>query len=356
MLRTRIVSALGLMLAWSSLGVRADALPVAPTYYFIRQIPLPGDNGWDYLSIDEAARRLYVTRADHIDVIDIDHAAVTGTIDDTRGVHGFAIAPQLHQGFASDGQSSQVSIVDLKTRATLNRIPTGTGPDAIVFEPHHQEGYAFNGAGHSLTVFDALRGKVVATVALPGKPEFAAVDADAGRIYVNIEDQNLILGIDTTSHRTVALWQITPGESPSGLAIDTAHHRLFVGCRNQRMLMVDAQNGRVLASIPIGAHVDADVFDPGTQLAFASNGDGTLTIAQESSPQDLTPVQVVRTAVGARTMALDPVTHNVYLVTADFASPAPPAAQSPAQPAAPAAAVRATIVPGSVRVLVYGPK
>jgi DNA-binding beta-propeller fold protein YncE len=347
MLSTRTAFALGLALAWSSLMARADSLPAVPTYHFIRQISLPGDNGWDYLSIDAVARRLYVTRADHIDVIDVDHSAVVGSIDHTQGVHGFAIAHELNRGFASDGQSSQVSMVDLKTRSTVGRVPTGTEPDAIVYEPRHREGYTFNGAGHSATVFDALSGKVVATIALPGKPEFAVVDAQANRVFVNIEDQNLVVGIDTGSHKTAALWQITPGQSPSGLAIDTEHHRLFVGCRNRRMLMVDSQNGRVLASIPIGAHVDANVFDPGTQLAFASNADGTLTIAQERSLQQLMPVQVVPTHLGARTMALDPATHTLYLATADFAPP-------PAAPSVPAPQ-RTAIIPGSVRILVYGP-
>lgn len=205
MMPTRIAFALGLALAWSSLIARADSLPAVPTYHFVRQIPLSGDNGWDYLSMDAVARRLYVTRADHIDVIDVDHGALVGSIDNTQGVHGFAIAHELNRGFASDAQSSQVSMVDLKTRRTVGRVPTGTGPDAIVYEPHHREGYVFNGAGHSATVFDALSGKVVATIALPGKPESAVIDAQANRVYVDIEDQNLLLGIDTVSHKTATV-------------------------------------------------------------------------------------------------------------------------------------------------------
>jgi DNA-binding beta-propeller fold protein YncE len=346
-LQTALTCATAIALTRMSQAAPSGA-PSVPAYQFIRQIAVPGDSGWDYLSIDSKARRLYVTHADHVDVIDIDHSAIVGTIDNTRGVHGFAIAPELNRGFASDGDTAQVSIVDLTTRATIGRVATGTGPDAIVYAPRHKEGYAFNGAGHSATVFDAQSGKVVATVLLPGKPEFAVVDAQAARVYVDIEDKNLVLAIDTNSHKITALWQITPGENPSGLAIDPAHQRLFVGCRNQRMLMVDTVSGRVVTSTPIGAHVDANAFDPTTLLAFSSNGDGTVTIARESTPEELKPIQTLATQAGARTMALDPVTHHIYLVTADFALPAPTSGSS-------GGSQRPTIVPGTFRVLVYGP-
>jgi DNA-binding beta-propeller fold protein YncE len=339
---TRVV---GLTIA---LGACAGALAAPappPNYQFITQINLPGDSGWDYLSIDPAARRLYVTHGDKIDVLDIDRNQLVGSISDTPRVHGFAIAHELNRGFASDGQSSEVSVVDLKTLATVKRITTGTGPDAIVYNPHRNEVYTFNGGGNSSTVIDALSNKVVSTIVLPGKPEFAAVDPAADRIYANIEDKNLVIAIDGQSHRIAALWQISPGENPSGLAIDTAHHRLFVGCRNQKMLMVDSQSGAVLAMVPIGRFVDANVFDPQTQLAFSSNGEGTLTIAHEDGAAQLRVLQTVNTQIGARTMALDPKTHNVYLVTAE---------PSPAQAAA-GPARRPAMVPGSFRVLVYGP-
>jgi DNA-binding beta-propeller fold protein YncE len=331
-----------------ALGLSAAAVAApAPNYQFITQINVPGDTGWDYLSIDALARRLYITHGERIDVLDIDHNTLVGTIDETPGVHGFAIAPELKRGFASDGQSSEVSVVELNTLATLKRVTTGTGPDAIVFNPRRNEVYTFNGRGNSSTVIDAVSGKVVSTIVLPGRPEFAAVDPSADRIYANIEDKNLLIAIDAQSHRIVALWQISPGENPSGLAIDTAHHRLFVGCRNQKMLMVDAQNGSVVATVPIGAFVDANAFDPQTQLAFSSNGDGTLTVAHEDAPDRLSVVQSVKTQLGARTMALDPKTHNVYLVTADRAA-VPPDAQT-------GSAARPRMVPGSFRVLVFGP-
>lgn len=317
----------------------------APHYGFITQIRLTGDGGWDYLSIDSAARRLYVAHADHVDVVDIDHNTFVGRIADTPGVHGVAIAHQLARGYASDGQASQASIFDLNTLATIARVATGEGPDSIVYEAGRSEVYTFNGRGHSASVFDAQTGNVVATIALPGRPEFAVADAAAGRIYDNIEDKNLIVAIDVRSHAIVDQWPIAPGEGASGIAIDSAHHRLFVGCHNQRMLMIDAGNGRVMASVPIGAGVDANAFDPGTQLAFASTGEGTVTIAHEDSADKLSVVQTLQTQPGARTMALDPSTHNIYLATADLV-PAP-AGSPPGRPA---------IVPGSFRILVYGPE
>jgi DNA-binding beta-propeller fold protein YncE len=323
----------------------APAATDAPHYGFITQIHLAGDGGWDYLSIDAAARRLYVAHGDHVDVIDIDHNAPVGSIVDTPGVHDVAIAHQLGRAYVSDGQTSQASIVELNTLATIAHVITGDGPDTVVYEPTRNEVYTFNGRGHSATVFDAHSGNVIATIALPGRPEFAVADATTGRVYDNIEDKNLIVAIDVHSHQIVAQWPIAPGEGASSLDIDAAHHRLFVGCHNQQMLMVDAGNGRVIGSVPIGSGVDASAFDPGTQLAFSSTGEGTVTIAHEDSGEKLSVVQTLQTQPGARTMALDPSTHNIYLAVADRV---PAAAGSP--PGRPA------IVPGSFRILVYGPQ
>jgi DNA-binding beta-propeller fold protein YncE len=333
------------VLASGLLGASA-ATPPSPHYALITQIRLPGDGGWDYLSIDPAARRLYVAHGDHVDVIDIDHDTLVGSIPDTAGVHGVAIAHQLGRGFASDGQASQASVFDLNSLATIARVGTAAGPDAIVYEPRGKEVYTFNGRDQSATVFDALTGTVVATIALPGKPEFAAVEPDAGRIYDNIEDKDLVVAIDVRRHAIAQQWPIAPGASASGMGIDTVHHRLFIGCRNQRMLMLDAGTGRVIASVPIGTGVDANAFDAGTQLAFSANGEGTVTIAHEDTPERLRVVQTLRTQAGARTMALDPNSHNIYLATADFQSPA----------AGESAHSRPAIVPGSFRILVYGPQ
>jgi DNA-binding beta-propeller fold protein YncE len=318
-----------------------------PEYRFIGEIPVAGDTGWDYLSIDPAARRLYVTHGTHIVVIDLDAQKVVGDIGDTPRVHGFALAPDLGRGFSSNGDESKVSIVDLKSLGTVSKVATQENPDAIVYEPGHKEVYAFNGRGHSATVIGANSGAVVATIPLPGKPEFAAVDPAAGRVYVNIEDKNAILAIDTGSHQVVSTWPIAPGESASGMAFDAANHRLFVGCDNKLMLMVDSTNGKVVSSVPIGDGVDANAFDPQLHLAFSSNGEGNLTIAHEDSPQKLTVVQTVQTQKSARTMALDPNTHRVYVAAATFV-PAPKTA--PGEPRH-----RPATVPGSFKILVYGP-
>jgi DNA-binding beta-propeller fold protein YncE len=318
-----------------------------PEYRFIGEIPVAGDTGWDYLSIDPTARRLYVTHGTHIAVIDLDAQKVVGDIGDTPRVHGFAIAADLGRGFSSNGDEAKVSIVDLKSLGTVSKVATEENPDAIVYEPGHKEVYAFNGKGHSATVIGASSGAVVATIPLPGKPEFAAVDPAAGRVYVNIEDKNEILAIDTAAHKVVSTWPIAPGESASGMAFDAANHRLFVGCDNKLMLMVDSTNGKVVSSVPIGAGVDANAFDPQLHLAFSSNGEGNLTVAHEDSPQKLTVVQTVQTQKSARTMALDPNTHRVYLAAATFGPAPKPAPGEPRR--------RPPTVPGSFKILVYGP-
>jgi DNA-binding beta-propeller fold protein YncE len=340
---------LGWLSAGAMIGVSAQTFAAGkvPEYRSLGEIAVEGETGWDYLSIDPDARRLYVTHGTHIVVIDLDSQSVVGDIPDTPGVHGFAIARDLGRGFSSNGGESKVGVVDLKTLKIENRIATQEGPDAILFEPVHKEVYSFNGKAHSATVISATSGEVVATLPLPGKPEFSAVDPKAGRVFVNIEDKNEIVAIDSAQHQVVATWPIAPGESASGMAIDTAHHRLFVGCDNKLMLMVDSTTGKVISSVPVGSGVDANAFDPELQLAFSSNGEGTLTLAHEDSPQKLTVVQTVQTQKSARTMALDPRTHRVYLAAATF-GPAP-------EPVPGVPRHRPPIVPGSFKILVYGP-
>jgi hypothetical protein len=325
----------------------AHAADKSPQYRLLGDIPVGGDTGWDYLSIDADARRLYVTHGTHIAVIDLDAGRVVGDIPDTPGVHGFAIAHDLGRGFSSNGGEAKVSIVDLTSLKTLGKVGTQENPDAILYEPARHEVYAFNGRGHSATVIAAPSGEAVATIALPGKPEFAAADSTAGRVFVNIEDKNEIVAIDAQQHKVAATWPIAPGESASGMAFDPAHHRLFIGCDNNLMLMIDSSNGKVVGSVPIGAGVDANAFDPELQLAFSSNGEGTLTIAHEDSPQKLTVVQTLKTQLSARTMALDPRTHRIYVAAATLL-PAP-------KPAPGAPRHRPPTAPGSFKILVYGP-
>jgi DNA-binding beta-propeller fold protein YncE len=331
------------------LGVAGTAVPAAaqtPTYRFIREIPVGGEGGWDYLAEDPPAHRLYVSHGTSIVVIDAERGAVIGHIDSLPGVHGFAVAPELGLGFASNGRENTAAVVDLKTLTITRRVATGENPDAILYVPGFEEVYTFNGRGHSATVFEAKTGKVIATIPLSGKPEFAVFDPAAGRVYNNIEDQNEIVVIDAKTHAVVATWPIAPGEEASGLAIDLAHHRLFAVCGNQYMVMVNSTTGAVVDTVRIGGGADAARFDPATGLAFASNGEGTVTIAHEKTPDHLEVVQTLNTARSARTMTLDPLTHRIYLSAATYEPAAPADSGAPRQ--------RPRVVPGSFRVLVYG--
>ena len=233
----------------------------AGAYHLVTEIPVGGEGGWDYLSIDEGARRLYVSHATKVVVIDIEKNVIAGEIADTPGVHGVALAPELKRGFTSNGRENKSSIVDLATLKTLTKVDTGANPDAMLFEPGRQEVYMFNGRGQSATVFAAGSGQVLATIPLGGKPEFAAADSPAGRVYVNIEDKNEVAVIDTATHAVVAHWPIAPGEEASGLDIDLVHHRLFLGCSNAKLIVVDSTNGKVVADLPAGQGIDGAAFD-----------------------------------------------------------------------------------------------
>jgi len=316
------------------------------SYHLLKEIPVGGEGGWDYLSVDEANRRLYVSHATKVVVIDLDKEEVAGEIADTPGVHGLAPAPDLQRGVTSNGRENKASIVDLKTLATLSKVDTGQNPDGMLYEPSQQEVYLFNGRGQSATVIDLKAAKVIATVSLGGKPEFAQADPAAGRVYNNLEDKSEVVAIDIKKHEVVNRWPIAPGENASGMAIDLAHHRLFLGCGNRMMVMMDSTSGKVVATVPIGQGVDANAFDPGTQLAFSSCGDGTVTIAHEDAPDKLTVVQTLATERGARTMALDPKTHRIYLASAKFEAQPEQAPGAPRQ--------RPKVVEGSFKVLVYG--
>jgi YVTN family beta-propeller protein len=288
----------------------------------LREIPVGGASSWDYASVDPEGRRLYVSHGTEVAVIDLDKDTVAGVISNTPGVHGIAIAADLGRGVTSNGRENKAGIFDLKTLAPITKVDTGANPDGLVYEPGQHEVYLFNGRDNSATVIDVKNAKVVATVALGGKPEFPTADAQAGRVYDNLEDKSAVAVIDAKTHTLVGTWPAAPGEEPSGMAIDTVHHRLFLGCGNNLMVMMDSTSGKVVATVPIGPRVDANGFDPGTQLAFASCGDGTTTIAHEDSPDKLTVVQTLKTESGARTMTLDPTTHKLYLAVGQRNGPA----------------------------------
>jgi len=316
-------------------------------YQFATEISIGGEGGWDILTIDSGARRLYLSHASKVVVVDLVGNTVVGEIADTPGVHAFVAAPELRRGFSSNGKESKSSVVDLTTLKTTSKIDTGPNPDAIVYEPRHGEVYVFNHTGNSVTVINAKAATVSATIPLGGNPEFAVVDETAGRVYCNIEDKNEIAVIDVDKHEVVAHWPLAPGEGPSGIALDATHHRLFSGCHNKMMVMLDTESGKVVANVPIAAGVDGCAFDDANQLAFASCGDGTTVIAREEAPDKLAVVQSLKTERGARTMALDPKTHRIYLPSAQF--------QPPPSPSPGASPGRPTVVPDTLKLLVYGP-
>jgi DNA-binding beta-propeller fold protein YncE len=321
------------------------AMAAEPGYHLVNTYVLGGDGGWDYLSIDSSARRLYISRATHVIVLDADSGKPVGDIPDTPGVHGIALAPELGRGFISNGREGTVTIFDLKTLKAIAKVKAGENPDAILYDPASKRVFAFNGRSQNATAIDAAKGSVVGTIKLEGKPEFAVSD-EKGEIFVNIEDKSQIDAIDPAKLEVKASWPLAPCEEPSGLAMDRKHRRLFAGCDNKMMAVVDADTGKVIATPAIGDGVDANAFDSGTGLAFASCGEGVLTVVHEGSPTKFSVLENVSTQPGARTMALDEKTHNVYLVTAKFGPPPAPTADNPHP--------RRTILPDSFVVLVYG--
>jgi YVTN family beta-propeller protein len=331
----------------SALALFAVTLLAGEPYNFLSDIPIGGEGGWDILTIDSNAQRLYLSHATKVIVVDLNKNTVAGEIADTPGVHGFVAVPEFRRGFSTNGKENKSSVVDLATLKTISKIDTGESPDAVVYEPRHREVYIFNHRGNSVTVVDAKTEKVVATIPLGGNPEFAEVDEKAGRVYCNIEDKSEVVAIDTAKHEVVAHWPIAPGEEPSGIAVDAAHHRVFSGCHNKMMTMLDTETGKVVTTAPICAGTDGAAFDDASQLAFTSCGDGTTTIVKEETPDKLTVVQTLKTERGARTMALDPKTHRIYLPTAQF--------QPPPSPSPGATPARPTIVPNTLKLLVYGP-
>jgi DNA-binding beta-propeller fold protein YncE len=316
-----------------------------PGYKVVNRYKIGGEGGWDYLAADAAARRLYISRSTHVIVLDLDSGKTVGDISDTPGVHGIALAPELGRGFSSNGRENTVSIFDLKTLATIGKVKTGEGPDAIVYDPATKRVFTFNGRSHDSTAIDATNGTVLGTVKLDGRPEFAASDGK-GEVFVNIEDKSELAAIDSGKLSVKAVWPLAPCESPTGLSMDRKNRRLFSGCENKMMAVVDADTGKVVATPAIGSGVDATTFDAGTDLAFASCGEGVLTVVHEDSPESFSVAEDVPTQRGARTMALDSKTHNAYLVTANF-GPAPAATQENPHP-------RPTILPDSFVVLVVG--
>jgi hypothetical protein len=291
-------------------------------YRLVQTVPVGGDGFWDYLFVDSEARRVYISHGTHVVVMDADTHAIVGDIPDTQGVHGIAVAPELGRGFTSNGRTDNVTVFDLKSLKTLNTIKAGTNPDAILYDSVTMRVFTMNGRSHDTTAINAADGTVAGTLDLGGKPEFAVADGKGG-IYVNIEDRSEIVHFDGQKLTVLNRWPLAPCQEPSGLAIDLKNGRLFAGCHNKMMAVVDADTGKVLATPAIGEGVDGNAFDPETDYAFASNGEGTLTVVHEDSASSFTVVDNIPTKRSARTMALDRKTHNLFLSAADFEPPAP---------------------------------
>lgn len=329
-------------------AICANATPLfaADTYRVQDTWKLGGDGGWDYLTMDPAAHLLYITRGNRVMVVDVQTGKLAAEIPGFDGIHGVALDSAGKYGYVSDGRANMVRVFDRGTHQIVASIPVDQGPDSIVFEPVHKYVFSLNGHGKSTSVIDTATNKVVATIPLPGRPEFAGADGK-GAIFVNIEDKSELARIDAATLKVTATWPLAPCDGPSGLAIDQANRRAFSVCDGKTMAVTDLDSGKVIATPAIGQGPDAAGFDPERGLVFSSNGqDGTLTILHQDSPDSYSLVQTVPTKRGARTMALDPSTGKVYLVTADFG---PRPAPTPTNPRP-----WPTILPGTFTVLVVG--
>ena len=311
-------------------------------YKLADTVKLGGDGGWDYLTYEPGAHRLFITRGTHVMVIDTSSLKQVGDIPDLKGIHGVALAPGLNKGFISNGADDSVAVFDLKTLKVTDTVKVGSRPDAILYDPFSKHVFTFNAKSQDSTVVDAASGKVLATIALGGKPEDTAGDGK-GKVFVNIEDKSELAVIDVNNNTVTTHWALKGCEEPSALAFDVAHGRVFSGCSNKVMTVTDAASGKVVTTVPIGAGVDAAAFDLKTQEAFMSCGDGTLAVVHEDAPDKYSVKQSVQTARGARTMAFDTDTNEIYLVTAQFGEKGPNDRRPP-------------IIPGTFQLLVVKPE
>ena len=338
-MRVRLASlSSALLCAAFTLALSAHA---QSTYKVLDQWKLTDAGFWDYLLVDSPAHRVYITRGDHVDAVDTTSGKLLGSITGLHGTHGVALNPDGKVGYISDGGGNAVVVFDRSNFSTVATIPAGTNPDCIIYEPSTNTVWAFNGRSHDITVIDAASQKVVATIPVPGKPEFAVADRK-GNVYNNIEDKSEIIKVDARSHQVTATWP-SGCDSPSGLAMDIPGNRLFPVCDGKKMSVIDAGSGKLLANPEIGDGPDAARFSPQHKLAFASCGEGVLSVVDASTYKT---IETLPTKRGARTMAYDPGTDRIYLVTADF-GPRPAATAENPRP-------RPTMIPGSFEILVVG--
>ena len=318
----------------------------AQQYKISTRIPFPGEGGWDYLLAESSNRQLYVSHGTQVEVVDLDSEKPVAKITGMKRIHGIAIANEFNRGYISDGGDDVVVVFDLKSNAVLQKVPAGKNPDGILYDPYSKRVFAFNGRSNDVTAIDAASGKVAGTVALDGKPEFPASDGK-GNVYVNIEDKSEIAQLDPQTLKVRKTWSISPCEEPSGLAIDLKARRLFSVCSNNKMAVVDADSGQVVATVAIGNGPDAAAYDAASKLVFSSNGEGTLTVVRQDSPDKYTVLKNAPTERSARTMTLDQKTHKIYLSAAQLGAAPEPTADNPHP--------RPKIVPDSFHVLVLSP-
>lgn len=334
----------GLVLAVALAGF----VPAASAgYHLTHQIPVGGPGGWDYLEADATARRLYVAHEDTVVVIDMDSLKVVGEVLNCPGMGGVALSPELNRGYTANGTDDTVTVFALDTLKPLARWKaTGKRPNQILYEAVTKRVFTFNSTGRNATAFDAVTGEVLGTIPLDGRTEFPVADGK-GMIYDSLQDKATVVAINANTLRVTATYPLAPHADPAGTTMDPVTRRLFVACRSQSLVVLDADSGKILTTFPIGARNDAAKFDPGLKLVFASNGDGTLNILREVSADKFSAVETVKTEFGARTMAVDPKTHRLFLPSADF-DPVPSSTKD-------ATTARRTIRPGSFRILVLAP-
>jgi DNA-binding beta-propeller fold protein YncE len=315
-------------------------------YHIVQTYNLGGDGAWDYIVPEPAQHRVFIARANRVMVVDEDNGKLLGEVTGINGAHGTAIAEKSGHGFATSGNDQSVVMFDLHTFKELARIPSAEDTDAIIYDPVSNRVFTLNGDAHSSTVIDPAEGKRIATIDLGGKPEYGATAGD-GKVYANLTDISEVVEIDAKAGSVSRRWSTAPCKQPVSMAIDTAHHRLFSGCRSGLLAVSDYQAGKIITTLPIGMGVDGAGYDPATANVFASNADGALTVIHQDSPDKYRVVESVVTPTGSRNMGLDPTTHKIYMAAADFAAPPTPPEGAPKGRGA-----RPTVIPGTFKLLV----
>jgi len=317
-------------------------LQAQKNFQILKTFHIQSAGGWDYIAVGPGNNRLYVSHGTQVNILNKTTGDSIGVIENTTGVHGIAFDKEHNKGFTSNGRLNNVTVFDLTTNAVITQIPTGANPDAIMYEPFTKKIITCNGRGRNLSIIDPVSNKLIDSIDVGGKPE-TAVSNGAGKFYVNIEDKNEIVEVDLKTMKVEAHWPLAPAEEPTGLVFDAKTNRLFAGCGNKLLVAVNALNGKVIGTFPIGDGCDGAAFDPETKNIFTSNGDGTMSVFKEKSADDIEMTATVTTKRGARTITIDSSAHLLYLPTAEFEKPDPNAPNA-----------RPKIIPGSFQVLVIG--